>query len=307
MVALLLPLRLSFAKRAPSKEWQELEALSKSAELTQEEKIAALKKWTKRDSSLWIMMLYRMKTLDAEEAQRVALQLFRRKDATRDVKYGLSRFLLRAQMRGRARKPDNPPGFISEYREFLVNAILSGGKKEFNKRRTGACTAVGEYAGIAGGIDPPTGVLFEDVSDKRTIPVLLQCLDAPDHIYAKDQGCVIMGKPGESTGRNTQRQGIPLALARLGAAEAIPRLKSIVDKHHDWYFRYNAAYALAGAEEQIVAIYGMMLGIIRNNNFTSLDSHIHRLGRESRSLKIKALSAEYLKSRMKPPKDGPMR
>jgi len=110
---------------------------------------------------------------------------------------------------------------------------------------TGSQTAVGEYAGISGGIDAPRGVLFSDVADKRVIPVLIECLAAPDHVYPEEQGDYMRGKPGDATGRNTQRQGIPLALAKLNATEAIPTLRKSLFTHHDYYLRYNSAYALA--------------------------------------------------------------
>ncbi|MCQ9208879.1 MAG: HEAT repeat domain-containing protein [Omnitrophica bacterium] len=77
------------------------------------------------------------------------------------------------------------------------------------------------------------------------IPILIKCLSAPDNMYGKEQGCVIRGEPGESTGRNVQRQQIPIALAKLNATEAIDVLKEILMLHHDYWSRYNSAYALA--------------------------------------------------------------
>lgn len=134
--------------------------------------------------------------------------------------------------------------FITEYRKFLINAIVNGGKEEFCVPKSYARTAVGEYAGIAGGISGPAGILFSDVADKKVIPVLIECLSAPDHLYPKEQGCLIRGKPGDATGRNTQRQGVPLALMQLKAIEAIPKLKQIVKEHHDRYLCANSKKAL---------------------------------------------------------------
>jgi hypothetical protein len=77
------------------------------------------------------------------------------------------------------------------------------------------------------------------------VPILVRCLDAPDNVWAEDQGDCIRGKPGESTGRNTARQQIPVALAKLGDEQAIEPLKQVLSKHKDIYERMNAAYALA--------------------------------------------------------------
>lgn len=150
----------------------------------------------------------------------------------------------RAQTPGYWRKPNDPLGFIPEYREFLIDAILEDGKDEFYQTKTGGRTAVGEYASIAGGVDTFQGILFADVRDERAIPVLIDCLSAPDDVYAEDQGCNSMGEPGAPTGRNTQRQGIPFALARLQAIDAIPELKQIAETHHDPYLRQNAMFAI---------------------------------------------------------------
>lgn len=100
----------------------------------------------------------------------------------------------RAQTPGYWRKPNDPLGFIPEYREFLIDAILEGGKDEFYQTKTGGRTAVGEYASIAGGVDT--------------------------------------------------FQGIPFALARLQAIDAIPELKQIAETHHDPYLRQNAMFAI---------------------------------------------------------------
>jgi hypothetical protein len=109
-------------------------------------------------------------------------------------------------------------------------------------RKANVRAVIGEYAGIAGGIHRPPCVFFSEVRTRSVIPVLIQCLAAPDHVEGSELSCVA-GPPGSSTGRNTHRPGIPLALAQLQATEAIPALQSIVRSHHDPYLRKNAPLA----------------------------------------------------------------
>jgi hypothetical protein len=224
--------------------YREMREIVNSQALTKEQKLAAVSAYFEKDC-YWPGVLHTLDGIDKSRTWEIALGWFRKPDTSRLHKYQLAKYLLNAQDPMFARKPGDPPGFITDYRSFLIDAILNGGKEEFCVPTTGAETAVGEYAGISGGIDAPRGVLFSDVADKRVIPVLIECLAAPDHVYPEEQGDYMRGKPGDSTGRNTQRQGIPLALAKLNATEAIPALRQILFTHYDYYLRYNSAYALA--------------------------------------------------------------
>jgi hypothetical protein len=227
------------AHMAPSNSAIDMSAIVKSSELTKQQKVDKLIKYFEKEPSWWSGVLYRLDRVDKTAARNISLKLFRDLNTSRVQRYELGRYILRTP------NPDDPKSFISEYRKFLIDAILNGGEKEFFKPNAHEHTAVGEYAGIAGGTNRPEGILFAEVADKRVIPILIRCLPAPDHVYPKEQGCVVQGKPGEPTGRNTQRQGIPLALAQLGATEAISDMKRIAESHHDKYLRYNCAYSLA--------------------------------------------------------------
>lgn len=235
---------LASAQKDMQPAYREMREIVNSKDLTKEQKLAAVSAYFEKDC-YWPGVLHTLDGIDKSRAWEIALGWFRKPDTSRLHKYQLAKYLLNAQDPMFARKPGDPPGFITEYRSFLIDAILKGGKEEFCVPKTGTQTAIGEYAGISGGIDAPRGVLFSDVADKRVIPVLIECLAAPDHVYAEKQGDYMRGKPGDSTGRNTQRQGIPLALAKLNATEAIPTLRQILFTHHDYYLRDNSAYALA--------------------------------------------------------------
>jgi hypothetical protein len=103
---------------------------------------------------------------------------------------------------------------------------------------------------LASDFEGYTGIDFAPFKDARVVESLIRCLDAPDTVYAEDQGDVIRGKPGEPTGRNTARQQIPVALLKLGDQRAVEPLKRVLYKHADIYGRMNAAYALAGLIKQ---------------------------------------------------------
>jgi hypothetical protein len=223
---------------------REMEDIVAAKDLTKDQKLAAVSAYFEREP-YWLGVLYCLEKIDKSRTCEIAVARFRNPRTSRLHKYQLGKYLLRAQTPNLDRKPDDPEGFITEYRSFLIDAIMNGGKEEFCVAKLGTETAVGEYAGIGGGINRPDGILFSDVADKQVIPVLVECLSAPDHVYPEKQGCVRRGKPGDATGRNTQRQGIPLALARLNATEAITKLRHILLTHHDYYLRYNSAYALS--------------------------------------------------------------
>lgn len=224
-------------------EYRQLQAIIDDATLTKEQKVRRIGEHLGPDrlpdAVQWIFRV------DRATARQTARTAFGNPQTSREQKLQLGKLMLTRL---------EEPGFIDMYAPFLVDAVLNGGQDEFmQKRIEHRISAVGEYAFIASDFDGMSSALFPKLADKRVIPVLINCLDAPDHVWPKEQGDVIRGKPkgkpGESTGRNTQRQQIPVALTKLGATEAIPALKRVLADHHDWYERFNSAYALGALME----------------------------------------------------------
>jgi hypothetical protein len=223
--------------------YQQIMKIVKSTELSKDEKIARLKEFTSAEET-WMIAIYQMESLDPQKTMQVAAGIFRAKGSSRMTKLGMGHFMLTGE---RHRKKGFPKGFVKEFADYLVGAVLDGGQKEFCRKLPShpmPMTAVGEYAYLASNFEGYKGVDFAPFKDARLLPILISCLDAPDHIYSANQGCRKGGKPGESTGRNTARQQIPVAMARLGDARGVKPLRRVLDKHHDWYERNNAAYAL---------------------------------------------------------------
>lgn len=224
--------------------YQKVMGVVNSAELSKDEKIAGLKDLAGSEETR-MMAIYQMELLDPQKTMQTAVGIFRAKDSSRLTKLGMGHFMLEGK---RLRQKGFPKGFVAEFAGYLIGAILDGGQKEFcRKLSIHPMTAVGEYAYLASNFDGYKGVDFAPFKDARLVPILISCLDAPDNVYSADQGC-IGGKPGESTGRNTARQQIPVALARLGDASAVEPLRRVFREHHDWHERNNAAYALAMLE-----------------------------------------------------------
>lgn len=222
-------------KVAISETYQEMNDIVASKDMTKDEKIQKLHEFLEKEA-YWPAVLYRIAQVDKLVAQNIALNLFLSKTTSQEHRLQLGRLLLQTY---------KAPGFMREYAHFLIDAVLNDGEKEFCRKRERKLSAVGEYVFIASGFEGYSSDAFEKIKDKRVIPILIKCLNAPDNIYGKQQGCVIMGKVGEPTGRNVQRQQIPIALAKLGAVESIDALKKILMTHHDYWLRYNSAYALA--------------------------------------------------------------
>jgi len=217
--------------------------IADSKELSKEEKIAKLKELA-LESATQMVAIYRLDQLDGGEATKTVIGIFRAKGTTRERKLRLGYFALGGV---RPQRAGFPREFVKEFADYLIGAILDGGEKEFCRALPDEdpTTAVGEYAYLASDFDGYKGVDFAPFMDARVVPILIRCLDAPDNVYPEDQGDCIRGKPGEPTGRNTARQQIPAALAKLGDARAIEPLKRVLFKHADMYERMNAACALA--------------------------------------------------------------
>ena len=135
--------------------------------------------------------------------------------------------------------------FIDEYAPWLIDQVVA---QETNIKQVLVeyqLTPVGEYANIANGFQGHSVENFFKIKDKRVIPVLIAALEMPDTVYGEHRGCDRGGKPGEGTQRNVDRQNVPIALAKLGAANSVPALRRTLETHHDWYLRDNSALALA--------------------------------------------------------------
>lgn len=241
-LALMVSTSLGKGRAKPSSSYEKVMQVVNSAELSKDQKIAGLKELAGADQTRMTALVL-LDRLDFKEAMATARSAFVAKDTPREVKLRLGHFMLE---RHRPRRAGFPKAFVKEFARYLVGAVLDGGAKEFcQKVDRRSPTAVGEYAYLAGDFDGYKEVDFTPFKDARVAAVLIRCLDAPDNVYPKDPVGCDPGKPGESTGRNTARQQIPVALARLGAAQATDPLRKVLLKHHDWYLRDNAAYALA--------------------------------------------------------------
>jgi hypothetical protein len=213
-----------------------------SKELSAAEKISRLRELTTKEESR-PAALYSLEQLDPAAATETALKIFRADTTARELKLQMGHFLLTNH---RPQREGFPQTFVAEFAQYLIQAVLIGGEAEFFRKQDGVFpTAVGEYACLASDFEGYKGVDFAPFKDARVVPVLIRCLNAPDNIYGTNQGCVIRGKPGEATGRNTARQQLPVALARLGDPRAVTPLQAMLFNHPDVYGKMNAAYALA--------------------------------------------------------------
>ncbi len=230
------------AKEIVSPAYLEVSQVADSKELSPEEKVARLRELARKEETR-LMALYQLDVIDAAAAREEALILFRATDAPRRTKLHMGHFLLEGN---RPQQTGFPSAFVAEFAKYLVETIVKDGEAEFcQKLEDHITTAVGEYAYLASDFEGYKGIDFRPFKDARMVPILIHCLDAPDNVYAKNQGCVILGQPGEPSGRNTARQQIPVALAKLGDARAVQPLETVLFQHKDIYLRMNAAYALA--------------------------------------------------------------
>ncbi|MES2657568.1 MAG: hypothetical protein V4689_03065 [Verrucomicrobiota bacterium] len=244
-LAALLP--SAHAKVAPSPAYLEVSQVADSKQLSPAEKVARLRELTRKEETRQ-MALYRLDAIDPAAARDEVLTLFRAADTPRQTKLLTGHFLLEGN---RPQQADFPSAFVAEFARYLVQAILDGGEAEFcQKLEQRHPTAVGEYACLVSDFNGYKGIDFAPFMDPRVVPILIRCLDAPDTVFPKDQGCVIRGQPGEPTGRNVARQQIPVTLAMLGDASAIKPLETVLFHHTDINQRMNAAYALAKLLDQ---------------------------------------------------------
>lgn len=216
----------------PTREEVEMRGIGNSQQFTTAQKVERLREYFAKVED-WLRVFYHLKECDKNAARDTALEFFRKPSTSTYHKLECGRVLLTWGIVGIAPTPD----FVTEYVPFLIDAVLKQGRDEFMKARWDGdrISAVGEYAFIASGFEGHNPEHFEKLKDRHVIPVLIQCLDAPD--YKVDP-------PMPSRG-NVERQEIPIALARLNAVEAADKLKQVLEKHHDYWLRFHSAYALA--------------------------------------------------------------
>ena len=235
------------AKQIISPAFREVSQVADSKELTPAEKVARLREFTRNEETRF-MALYRLDAIDAAAAREESLALFRAADTPRQTKLRMGHFLLEGN---RPQQAGFPNEFVEEFAKYLIGIILDDGEMEFFKELEQLqLSAVGEYACLASDFNGYKSVDFTPFKDARLVPILIRCLNAPDNVYAKNQGCVIRGQPGEPTGRNVARQLIPVALAKLGDTRAVQPLETVLFHHTDINQRMNAACALATLLDQ---------------------------------------------------------
>jgi len=218
-----------------SKTIRDTYATIQSKDLTNEEKIARLREILKAEQPSALISF--IAQVDLSAARSEAMALFRNPETPRQERLRLGKQLLQHL---------EQPNFIDEYAPFLLALIADGGEAEFMAvKAEGESTAIGELSFMSNGFEGFKAIDFDHFKDSKLAPLLTGCLAAPDRVYGEQSGCIVLGKPGESSGRNTERQHLPIALARLGATEAVPKLAEVVRTHHDIYLRSNAAYAVA--------------------------------------------------------------
>ena len=233
--------------------------LVRSTQLTVEQKIAGLKAISLRDTRKGaaakpatnaqpIDAIRILHFLDASEGAAFAQTIFRDQAASTDAKLRIGRFLLSHYRVGEFVGHD---AFVTDYAAWLTTEIRERGEAAFCKpTEQRAFTAVGEYAFLSHRFEGYKKMNFKPFEDRRLIPILIQCLNAPDNVYGEIVGEMVGdvrvpgAVTGKSTGRNTARQHIPIALVRLEAVQAIEPIRNTLQHHHDWYLRDNAAYAI---------------------------------------------------------------
>jgi hypothetical protein len=228
----------------PSEAYRTLNPVLESGDLTDEQKLAAIGEFFDDPNSL--EALGYVARVDPGLAARRLEQQFRNPERTIAERLAYARRrITRASVQLGPRPGNRDERFLTDYADFLLHHVLHGGAAAFHKPQVEfALTAVGEYAHIAAGFEGHDPNHFQRLADARAIPVLIDCLDAPDWVHGPPGGCIRHDKEGEPTGRNVPRQLLPIALARLDARQAIEPLKNVLRQHHDWYLRDNAAYAL---------------------------------------------------------------
>jgi hypothetical protein len=222
--------------------FSEMNAIVRDPALGVDEKIAHLKTFGEKRKGYFSSVLWNMNQVNPERTFDVGLEWFHLPGSTTSQRLEIGKWLLTRPFSRDQWLADS--GFSREYAMWLVKTAIEDKGDSLMAVRSGGETAVGQLAWWAAGYDGFSTASFPLDADRQVIPVLVRCLGAPDEIWPENQGDCIRGKPGSSTGRNYQRQCIPVALARLKAVDAIPNLERTLRNHHDLYLCMNSAFAL---------------------------------------------------------------
>ena len=220
----------------------EMNAIVQDPALGVDEKIARLKTFGEKHKEYFPSVLWNMNQVSPERTFEVGLAWFHLPGTATPRRLEIGKWLLTRSFSRDKWLAES--GFSREYAVWLVNTAIEDKGDSLMAVSTGGETAVGQLAWWSAGFEGFSAASFPLDADRRVIPILVRCLGAPDHVWAEDQGDCIRGKPGTSTGRNVQRQCIPIALARLKAMDAIPDLERALRNHHDLYLCMNSAFAL---------------------------------------------------------------
>jgi len=226
---------------------QNMHEIAASQELAADQKIEAIAAhFDTVPVAYWGEVIGHLHRIDRHRAKDIVLSRFRNPESSRAQKLHLGRYLYTTLIRDDPSDETNQ--FSAEYRAFIIDAVIHGGVEEFSKPNSrDTITAVDEYSRILSDQKYPNRKLY---LDERIIPVLIQCLSAPDHVYDEvdvNPPNILPGeekKLGDPSGSNTQRERIPILLAELKATAAIPALENIAFSHHDQRLRENAVGAL---------------------------------------------------------------
>jgi len=225
-----------FSMIEPPMEIRDMSSIAYSDSMGTNEKILRISKYLDNER-YWKDAFYYLLNVDTSYTMELALNMFRQNEYPNEKKYFAGEFLVTRC---------NADEFIPEFAGFIKKTMLEIGEKEFCRIREELMpSAVGIYASVASGFWGYSSEYFRYFKDKRAIPILIKCLDAPDNVYGEPHWSEELRKvPGTSTGWNRQRQQIPVALARMNARESVDKLIDVLMNHHDGRLRYNAAYAI---------------------------------------------------------------
>lgn len=228
----------AMANKPASSDWQALAPVFRDESLNKEAKIKRVLEYFKDDPTCHRAIMWIARLDEKLARQLLAKEFANPKRATQDkIRIGNS-LLTDDRFNGKGE-------FIDAYAPWLIDQVIAQKGQVKDVLVENLRTPIGEYGNIANSFQGHKSKHFSKIRDRRVIPVLVAALDMPDRIYGAGDGHHVRGKPGDSTGRNLDRQNVPVALAKLGAVEAIPAMRRILEKHHDWHLRNNSAFALA--------------------------------------------------------------
>lgn len=221
-----------------SPDYQALAPLLRDASLDKMTKISRISEFFKHDPYCYQALMW-VAQVDEKVAGRRLKREFQNDKRGQQEKLKIGRALLTDT------RFDIDNRFIDDYAPWLIRQVIAQRASITQILPEGRLTPIGEYANIANSFQGHSDENLDKIRTDRVVATLIAALEMRDNVYSKHQeGCIVRGKPGASTGRNLDRQNVPVALARLAAAEAVPALRRVLESHHDWNFRDNAAFAL---------------------------------------------------------------